>query len=421
VRVCIYEDLGVASLAPLTLTRPAFELRCGASTLLERHLRYLGADDVSAWVRPQLVPLCRERYPELAVNDPDWFRQGPYLLVNARWLPPSGAVAQIGQRVVALSDGQIAFLLTDSTGDWDPSSVYLEKLLERGKRTFEYVQAKGTLFHYPWQLVETNATQLREDLEWFGQRAGRVARPPQVSLAGPEEDLVVSRGVAIEPHVLVDTKAGPLLIDEDVVIQAFSRLQGPCYIGPGSMMVGGKLSGSTLGPQCRVGGEVEASILQGFSNKYHDGFLGHSYVGEWVNLAAGTQVSDLRNDYGPVRVRVGDREIDTGLTKVGAFIGDHTKTGLAALLNTGSSVGAFCQLLSAGGLLPRFIPSFCTHHRGRLLDRSDLGDLFATAGIAMRRRGQDMSPALGALYTEVYRQSAAARDQAMQMSSRFQR
>ena len=102
---------------------------------------------------------------------------------------------------------------------------------------------------------------------------------------------------------------------------------------------------STIGPDCRIGGEVEASIVQGHSNKYHDGFLGHSYVGAWVNLAAATQTSDLRNDYDVVRVSVNGQRIVTGRTKIGAYIGDHAKTGLATLLNTGSTIGAFANVL----------------------------------------------------------------------------
>ena len=126
------------------------------------------------------------------------------------------------------------------------------------------------------------------------------------------------------------------MIDRDAVVQSFSRLEGPCYIGKESWIVGGKLrGGTTIGPCSRVGGEVEASIIQGNSNKYHDGFLGHSYVGEWVNLAAATQTSDLRNDYDLVKVTL-NGDISTGKSKVGSYIGDHAKTGLSGALNTGS-------------------------------------------------------------------------------------
>src|SRR5262249_54710101 len=154
--------------------------------------------------------------------------------------------------------------------------------------------------------------------------------------------------------------------DEGAVVHSFSRLEGPCYVGKETWIVGAKLRGGSIGPKCRIGGEFEASIVQGHSNKYHDGFLGHSYLGEWVNPAAGTQTSDLRNDYGEIRVRVAGQRIATGRTKIGSFIGDHTKTGLSALLNTGSVIGAFCAILPAGYLLPPVVPSFCQVQHGQI-------------------------------------------------------
>src|SRR5262249_5608614 len=180
--------------------------------------------------------------------------------------------------------------------------------------------------------------------------------------------LLVADGAVIEPYVVVDTRRGPVLLERGAVVQAFTRIEGPCYVGADTWIVGGKIEGATLGPACRVGGEVQQTILQGFSNKYHDGCLGHSYVGEWVNLAAGTQVSDLRNDYAPIKVSVRGERIATGKTKIGASIGDHSKTGLNTLLNTGSSIGAFCNLLPGGSYLPNTVASFCQAREGVLCE-----------------------------------------------------
>src|SRR5439155_13041733 len=110
--------------------------------------------------------------------------------------------------------------------------------------------------------------------------------------------------------------------------------------------------------------------IQGYTNKYHEGFLGHSYVGEWVNLAAGTYNSDLRNDYGEITVVVAGRPVATGLLKVGCFLGDHTKTGLATLFNTGTNAGLFCNLLPTGMFLPRYLPSFCSCWNGTLVENT---------------------------------------------------
>ena len=139
--------------------------------------------------------------------------------------------------------------------------------------------------------------------------------------------------------VVADTTHGPVVIGAGAVVTAFTRLEGPCAVGRGTQRLGAKVrAGTTLGPNCRIGGEVEASIVQGHTNKYHDGFLGHAYVGEWVNLGAGTANSDLRNDYGEVtRAAHGGPGGRPGQAKVGCFLGDHTRTGLGRMLNTGTA------------------------------------------------------------------------------------
>jgi UDP-N-acetylglucosamine diphosphorylase/glucosamine-1-phosphate N-acetyltransferase len=222
--------------------------------------------------------------------------------------------------------------------------------------------------------------------------------------------MLVDPTAVVDPMVVADTTKGPVVIDREAVINAFSRLEGPCYIGPATQVLGAKIrAGATLGPHCRVGGEVEASIIHGYSNKYHDGFLGHAYVGEWVNLGAGTHNSDLRNDYGPVHVTVDGQSIDTGCTKVGCFLGDHTKTGLGTLLNTGTNSGIFCNLLPSGRLLPKHVPSFCSWWNGSLRENSDLWQLLRTAAEVMRRRGQALTDSHASLYSHIFDQTAALR------------
>jgi UDP-N-acetylglucosamine diphosphorylase/glucosamine-1-phosphate N-acetyltransferase len=209
--------------------------------------------------------------------------------------------------------------------------------------------------------------------------------------------------------VHIDTSKGPVLIDDRAVVQSFSRIEGPCYIGPESRVLSAHIHGGSIGPQCRIGGEVEASIIHGYSNKAHEGFLGHSYVGEWVNLAAGTQTSDLRTDYCTIRMTIDGRSIDTGLLKIGSFIGDHTKSSLNTLFNTGSSIGAFGQLIGGGDLLPRFVPSFCRYGRGKLHEQNDLREMFNTAQVMMGRRQREWTEIHAELFFTLFETTAAER------------
>jgi UDP-N-acetylglucosamine diphosphorylase/glucosamine-1-phosphate N-acetyltransferase len=267
------------------------------------------------------------------------------------------------------------------------------------------------MVNYPWDLVERNALALEQDyLHWRRQR-GDVAGPAGPTLLGPGERFLADPSARIEPLVLVDTTRGPVLIDRGAVVQAFSRLEGPCYVGPDTQVLAARVRGSSFGPQCRIGGEVEASIVQGYSNKAHDGFLGHSYLGEWVNFGAGTHTSDLRNDYGVVRVRVDGERVDTGLLKVGAFVGDHTKTSINALLNTGTAVGPFAQLLASGSLLPPAVPPFCQVAQGRVQERTDLRQMFTTAHTAMARRGREWTETHAEYFFDLYEQTAGERRQ----------
>ncbi len=202
------------------------------------------------------------------------------------------------------------------------------------------------------------------------------------------------------------------------MIQPFTRVEGPCFIGKDTQLFRANLRGGvTLGPNCRIGGEVEETIVHGHSNKYHEGFLGHSYVGEWVNLGAITSNSDLRNDYGEVHVPIAGDPVATGQAKVGCFLGDHTRTGLGSMLNTGTAVGVMCNVLPAGLLLPKHVPSFTAVLYGRVAPGFTLEQLFATAEIVMGRRGKAFTPAERQLYLDLYEQTRLERERALQKTN----
>jgi len=412
VRICVFEDNGVGKLGPLSLTRPAFGLRCGAATLLERQLRLFGGAEAGLWVRPELAGLCRREHPGLPVNEPGWLGRGPVLLVNARWLAPA-ALPALGERpAVGLASGEVAFVLLGAAEAHALTAGDLPWRPAEWKQVLPHVEAGGRVVEYLWELVEANGDALERDYEhWRAARAVRGAEG--LTVVGPPQRFLAAPSARVEPLVLVDTTGGPVLLDDGAVVQAFSRLEGPCYVGPGTRLHAARVRDVSFGPQCRVGGEVEASVVQGHSNKAHEGFLGHSYLGEWVNLGAGTQTSDLRADYGPVSVPAHGRRVDTGRAKVGSFVGDHVKTSLGVLLNTGTAVGPFGLLLTSGGLLPRWVPPFGQYAHGRLEERSDLRAMFATAAAVMARRGRGWAEEHAEFYFGLYERTAAERRQAV--------
>ena len=402
---CVFEDAAVNFLEPLTLTRAAFSLRCGATTLLEGHHRLAGTTDFGLLVRSDLADVCRHQYPQLPINDAHYLQGEDLILVNARWLPPVHAPIDTSHAHVGIVDGQIAYVVAPVPSPAEPSFERMNDWLDQCRNTMPNLETGGSMVDFLWDLVDLNPDALVQDWDWF--RQGKPTSNHQgVGLLGPAEKLVVAEGAVLEPFVFADTRQGPVLIDSGAEVHSFSRLEGPCYIGRETWIMGAKLRGGTIGPKCRIGGEVEASIVQGQSNKYHDGFLGHSYIGEWVNLAAGTQTSDLRNDYGPIRVTVAGQRIASGRTKIGSFIGDHSKTGLGVLLNTGSAIGAFCNVLPSGSLLPQVVPSFCQVHFGQIRERMDMRQLFTTAATVMRRRGETFTDMHRDFFYGLYDQTA---------------
>lgn len=410
-RLCIYEDSRAPWLEPVSLTRPAFSLWCGAERLFERYLRQFSPYEVGYWVRPNLADLWRLEQPDSPVNDLAWLRQAQTVWLNGRWLPPRCLDLDITAPHIGMIGEQIAYAVTPI--GWTPAEHDLESGLNEWKERLPIRLVGGSMAAYLWDLIDHNGACLTHDSQWFREQHGHGSLPGHLGIEGPADQFIAASDSLIEPFVVADTRSGPVLVDQGAVVHSFTRLEGPCYVGRESWIVGAKIrANTTIGPGCRIGGEVEASIIQGFTNKYHEGFLGHSYIGEWVNLAAATQTSDLRNDYGEVTVTVRGQRIATAHTKVGSFIGDHTKTGLAALLNTGSMVGAFANLLPSGSYLPLVIPSFCLVRDGLLREQRDLRKLFRTAAQVMERRGHYLTSAHLDLYYDLFDATAKSRQEA---------
>ena len=412
-RIAFFEDHECLNVGPIALLRPAFDLVCGHFALRERVLRGQGASRWGVFIRDWLAETWHEQHPECEINDARWLAEEPTFFVNGRWLASFANLQNIDPNVVGVIDGTVAYITLAPAeaalfegGDW-------EQAIYQIARTRRRIEAPGKLFQYPWQLVEENANQIRADFEARTAR-GWFPSHEQVALIGPAKHVSVDRTAQIDPFIVFDSTRGPISVDAGAVIQSFTRLEGPCHIATGARLFRANIrGGTTIGPGCRIGGEIEASILHAHVNKYHDGFLGHSYVAPWVNLGALSTNSDLKNDYSAVRVPLAGKSIDTRLAKAGCYIGDHTKTGLGSLFNTGSSVGVMCMILPGGELLPKHVPSFTAVWHGELADAMPLERSLAAARIAMQRRGHELTAAQERLLRLVYQSTQAERDEAI--------
>ena len=398
---------------PIALSRPIWALRCGITTLGEKLVARTGATDVAGFA-PQWMATAFGARADMPVNDPATLRGDDLLLVHGRVradgldVPATGA-SEVGVTAdgaclyarIARSD--VAGLATDS----------IEAFLASASERFGTVPCDLPTWNYVWDLVLANPAQLTADFAAAGRHGieGSVEEPR--ALRGSARDVYIGPGTTVHPMVVIDAEHGPVYLDADVEVHPFTRIEGPCYVGPRSTLLGAKCrEGNSIGPVCRIGGEVEESIIHGYSNKYHDGFLGHAYVGEWVNLGALTTNSDLKNDYSPVEVTLdGRKPINTGSTKVGSLIGDHTKTSIGTLLNTGAYVGGMSLIMATGKPLPKYIPEFAWLLNGIVTKGFGRSKLYETAATAMGRRKLEWTEADAAMWDKVFELTAPQRNE----------
>jgi UDP-N-acetylglucosamine diphosphorylase/glucosamine-1-phosphate N-acetyltransferase len=407
---------------PLALSRPIWELRCGITSLAEKLVAKTGAKDVACFVPDYMADAYREM-TAWPVNDSKSLAGDDLLIVHGRVKAEDLNVAPTGLSCASFDDrGQCLYARITRADLAKLDSTSIDGFIESARKALPAGE-KVPAWNYIWDLVLANPEQLKRDFQTAGRSGieGSIEEPS--AIRGSRSNVYVAPAVKIHPMVVIDAEHGPVYIDEGAEIHPFSRIEGPCYIGKNSILLGAKCrEGNSIGPFCRIGGEVEESIIQGYSNKYHDGFIGHAYVGEWVNLGALTTNSDLKNDYSKVSVTLDGRTpVDTGSTKVGALIGDHTKTSIGTLFNTGSYVGAMALIAATGKPLPKFIPSFAWFLEGVVTKGFGKRKLYETAQTALSRRGRRWSPAQEAMWDEVFQMTAPPRKEAIDKGRRLLR
>jgi len=410
-KICIFEDNKYENLFPIALTRPVFELKCGYVSLWERIARNFENVEIGFYLRDYLVPTFKNRTGGKIADD-DFVSSDDCLFINGRWLMKSGELELEGPEEFVTCGDDLLYarakrdtIVASPTEDTAGFIDYLKSRLPNKA-------LKANMIGYLWDLIRENPDTMEGDFKVVGKKGilGEFSSH-SVVYGGSEDDVYVAESAKVQPLVVLDVSEGPIFIDEEAIVYPHTRIEGPAFIGRDTRIVGGKIrEGTSIGPVCRVGGEVEEAIIHGYSNKYHDGFLGHAYVGEWVNLGALTTNSDLKNDYSTVEVYVKGKLMDSEDAKVGSFIADHTKTGLGVLLNTGTVIGTMSNVLPAIGFPPKLIPSFVIFHEGRFI-RNRLKTVLDTAKTAMGRRKVELTDDDVKLFEKLYDLTKLERDE----------
>jgi UDP-N-acetylglucosamine diphosphorylase/glucosamine-1-phosphate N-acetyltransferase len=422
---------------PLSLGRPIWELRCGFNSLGEKLIaKWHGLQarentakmavpqkDVACFVPDYMADSYRQKtkYP---VNDLSTLDGDDLFILNPCIKAEGFNVAVSGDSEVGLDEqGNILYarIAKDDAAKCrkaSPSGLSKDEIgnfIDQAKATLSNVKSTLPTWQYIWDLILNNAEQITADFAAAGQYGIESTVEEPNAIRGSKKDVYIAPGTKVHPMVVIDAEHGPVYIDNDAEIHPFTRIEGPCYIGKQAILLGAKCrEGNSIGPLCRVGGEVEESIIHGHSNKYHDGFLGHAYVGEWVNLGAFTTNSDLKNDYSNVSVMLDGRHaIDTGSVKVGSLIGDHVKTSIGTLFNTGSYVGPMALIMGTGKPLPKYIPAFAWFIEGIVTKGFGKGKLYETAKMAMSRRKCQWTQIEQDMWDAVFEMTAPIRKQAV--------
>lgn len=411
--ILVYEDFGWRQLLPLVYFRSCFELRCGMGRLIDRMTAVVDQSDQSVegvWCRPNIAEVTQDHvtYP---INQP---LTKPTLLLNGRglWhrLPefPELKCCWVG---VCGPQEQVACVFLDDHSRLDLTpEIMLDQVrfqaATAGMPRFD-VSACVSLVEFPWHLVNFNEQALCDDWQRVEPVNGSTSSQQRPGVHVLNEPAVhIGKDSRIKPCVVVDAEEGPVWIGDNVTIMPHSYVQGPAYIGDGTLLQPGATvhAGTTIGPRCKVGGEIEGSIIHGYSNKQHDGFLGHSYVASWVNIAADCINSDLKNTYGNIRVPINGREVDSKEMFVGMFVGDFSKAGINVSFPTGSVIG-FCSSVFRS-TSPKFVPSFAWIN-GDSMERFDVDRGTAVARKVMARRQHEMTLAEVELFARIRRQALA--------------
>ena len=422
-QICLFEDKHVSGLRPLVESRAAYDLRLGGRTILETLRDIFAPDALCLHARP-LVAGVTARHHESPVNAlPDG---GDVLFVNGRFVADGGQAQDQLQRVPQRDEAR-AFVRDDTlVGAWVPDAAASlpDDFFARPALPADAfadlpttVLDDATLVERPWHLLDTLRPALVRDIEARTETssAGPLTDRPHAAVHASvtsvhDAQIHLGEAAAIRPGAVLNADEGPIYVGPDAVIHERAVVRGPCYLGPKThVKIGANVEGTATGTWCKIAGEVHDSVLQGFSNKSHPGFLGHAVLGRWCNLGADTNNSNLKNDYGEVSAYAPDEErfVGTGRQFAGLFMGDHSKCGINTMFNTGTVIGTNCNLYG-GDFPPRYVPPFSWGGAAGLTGYR-LGKACEVAERVMARRDTAFTEADRTLLETLFEQTRAER------------
>jgi UDP-N-acetylglucosamine diphosphorylase/glucosamine-1-phosphate N-acetyltransferase len=372
-----YDDARARQFEPFALTRPASELRAGTSLVRRRWERATSLESAGFISSPHLANFEEPGAPP-AVPAQSEIPAGS-VVVNTRCVVPLGV--DLDRFDLLMCEGvACAVRLARAM----PASQFADGSVDIGsiQTSLGGRKIQGRWINEVWDYLATLNAQLIEDIPLRAKGMEATAKTSATTIG--DHGIFIEEGAQIGPQVVLDATAGPILIRQGASVAPFTLLIGPIAVGRGTQILGDRVGGSSIGDNCKVRGEFSSSIIVGHSNKGHAGFVGHSYLGRWVNLGALTTTSDLKNTYGPVQLWTPTGLRSTGQQFLGTLFGDHAKTGIGTMLSTGTVIGAGANLFESN-LPPKVVPPFAWGD-GPHYETFDVAKFIGVAERVMSRR-----------------------------------
>jgi hypothetical protein len=368
--------------APFAGARPLCELRAGAHLIRERWETFIGVETAGIFALPHLAGFVEAGVPPVSGRHPV---AGP-AIIGSSTFAPCGLAPGLPDGAFRLTSGGITVGWGIGPGaTWDGPQPHAAAL-----------DVPGVVLHGVYDLLPALERLLSDDLRALLDDSDPL---PAGSTVLGDPAAVALHDAAVEPGVVFDVRNGPVVLESGAEVRAGSRLEGPVWIGANTHVLGGPVRASAIGPHVNVRGELSTCVFLGYANKAHDGFVGHSVIGRWANLGAGTITSNLKNTYGRVRLDVAGTPLETGLQFLGSLIGDHAKTAIGTLLSTGTVIGAGASVFE-GVRAPRYVPPFAWGGMGEA--RMSKAGFLRIAERVLPRRDVAVDDATRALLERVY-------------------
>jgi len=383
--IIIFEDKFTSDLKPFTYNHASFEVKTGMYSNLDRFVSIFNKCKIHLIVREEIEEIISEKYSFLQVN-PKEVPKG--YCINGKVIWEKEYNKLLNEKLV--NDN---FLFYNNKDKISRDEFYLNDIFsgkQKNKNDLQNIQ-------YLWDAIDIFGDKINEDFNSLKSIIKNKFNSSSHFIN--ESKIVIDKTAQITSGCILDATKGPIIIEKNVLVDIGSKIQGPVYIDKNSYVSpGAKIRSMTLiGPGCKVGGEISSSIFHANSNKVHDGFLGHSYVGEWVNIGAGTNNSNLKNNYSSIKFNFKNKEVDTKRMFLGSMIGDFVRIGISTMLNTGTYIGIGSNVFGAG-FQNKFIASFSWGEK----DKVEFNKFVDTCERMKKRRKEKLSETERKLLVKLY-------------------